>query len=247
MRQLLGAVSFLTRIPVPQIVQTAAELGKTARWFPLVGLGLGGVYAGVCWLLAPRLPAMVVATLLLVVDALLTGALHIDGLADMADGFGGGRTREDVLRIMREHAIGSYGAAALILVFLLKTACLTTLIADGRSRWILCLAPALSRWSIVLMTQLSPYARKTADGSGAVSAHVGRAELAIASATCLALPFLFGPLRTVICWVAVATLTLLMTVLCRWRIGGFTGDTLGANVVTGEALQFVIALLAPRH
>jgi cobalamin 5'-phosphate synthase/cobalamin synthase len=243
-RQFVAAVSFLTRIPVPPAEQTVQELGRSARWFPLVGLALGGFYAGAAWLLAPHLPALVVAVLLAGMDAVITGALHLDGLADMADGFGAGRTREDVLRIMRDHAVGSYGSAALIILLLLKVACLSQLIANKRYLWILLVAPALSRWAIVLMMQLAPYARQTTTeiGSGALSTHIRRTELVIASATCIALPFAFGLVRTLACWGVAAGTTLVMTAYCRRRIGGVTGDTLGANTVIAEALQFLMAL-----
>jgi adenosylcobinamide-GDP ribazoletransferase len=251
MRQILFAIAFLTRIPVP--ASTHADVshpGKSARWFPLVGLLLGLLYAATAWLLMPNLPALVVAVLVLVLDAFATGALHLDGLADMADGFGGGRTREDVFRIMRDHAIGSYGGTALVLLLLLKAACLSELLVSKRGLWILVAAPALSRWAIVLMSLSARYARKTASadeiGSGALAQSIGRTEFIVATATCAPLPFLFGARATLACWAAVALATILMTRICRRRIGGFTGDTLGANVVISEALQFVIALLLIR-
>src|SRR5690348_14070983 len=113
-RPLLAAIGFLTRIPVPATIhQDTVALRRASSWFPVVGLLLGSVYAGAAWLGASFVPALVLAVALLALDALLTGALHLDGLADMADGFGGGRNREDVLRIMRDHAIGTYGATAL--------------------------------------------------------------------------------------------------------------------------------------
>lgn len=245
MRQLLGAVSFLTRIPAgASIAIDPADLAKSARWFPLVGLALGSVYAGAAWLFMRWLPAIVLAVLLLLLDALLTGALHLDGLADMADGFGGGHTREDVLRIMRDHAIGSYGAVALILVLLLKVACLSELLRTRHGLWILFVAPALARWTLVLLSYLKPYTRASEAGTGAVAKWIGGIELAIATVTCIPLPFLFGVQRTLLCWGAVALVTVLMARICDRRIGGITGDTLGANTVLAECVQFVLAVAA---
>lgn len=243
MRQLLGAVSFLTRIPVGGSRTTEpALLAKSARWFPLVGLALGSVYAAVAWCLLSYLPAPVVAVLLLVLDAILTGALHLDGLADMADGFGGGRTRDDVLRIMRDHAIGSYGAVALILMILLKAACLSELLRTRHGLWILFVAPALGRWAVVLLSYLEPYARPEG-GTGGLAKWIGATELAVATAICVPLPFLFGIRRTLVGWGAVALVTVLMAWICDRRIGGITGDTLGANTVISESVQFVLAIV----
>lgn len=244
MRQLLGAVSFLTRIPVGgSIPAEPAAVAKSARWFPLVGIALGCVYAGAAWLLMRWLPALVVAVLVLGLDAMLTGALHLDGLGDMADGFGGGGTREDVLRIMRDHAIGSYGAVALILVLLLKAACLAELLRTRHGLWILFAAPALGRWALVLLSYLEPYARSSEAGTGAVAKWIGGMELAIATVTCVPLPVLFGVERTLICWGAVALVTVLMAWICDRRIGGITGDTLGANTVFCECVQFLAAVV----
>ena len=90
--------------------QTAWQV--PSGWFPLVGALLGAIYSLAAALLKGHLPASVIAVLIVLLDALLTGALHFDGLADTADGFGGGATREDILRIMRDHAIGTYGGVA---------------------------------------------------------------------------------------------------------------------------------------
>src|SRR5207247_2816326 len=145
-RQMLAAVSVLTRVPVTSGLSVSAkDIGQSARWFPLVGALIGCVYVIVLRVFSPVFPALVVAVLVLVAEALLTGALHLDGLADMADGFGGGRNREDVLRIMRDHAIGACGAMALILLLAVKAAALTTLIGAHHAEPTLILAAALGR------------------------------------------------------------------------------------------------------
>ena len=243
----LGAVAFLTRIPVPSPVHTRfLDLQQPARWFPLVGVLLGSLYAAAAWLLLLRLPPSVAATLVLALDALMTGALHLDGLADTADGFGGGRTREDVLRIMRDHCIGSYGASALILILLIKAAGLSSLLSSTQGLWILFVAPTFSRWSILLLSRCAPYARRAVDGptgTGALSKSIEWSDLAIGTVLCLPLLIFAGPLRALICWCAAALSTLGVAGISRRRIGGFTGDVLGANVVLAEALQITVALL----
>jgi adenosylcobinamide-GDP ribazoletransferase len=249
---LLAAIGFLTRIPVPVFVhRNEANLRRSARWFPAVGLLLGLIYVAAAWLATPHFPALVVAIFLLIIDAFLTGALHLDGLADMADGFGGGRTREDVLRIMRDHAIGSYGATALILLLLCKAACLSELILRKHALLVLIVAPTLSRWSILLLGRSAPYARRGTDdvssGTGGLSQWISRFDLIFGTASCIPLPFIFGMTHTLALWLSVSLVSLFMARICSRRIQGITGDTLGANVVISEAIQFAVAvLLIPR-
>ena len=151
MRHFLAAIAFLTRIPVPTTYTFyATDAGKSARWFPWVGALIGVTCLCVYRGLSAFFPASVVAVAIVATETLLTGALHLDGLADMVDGFGGGHSREDVLRIMRDHSIGAFGAVALILVLGLKFASISFLIVQPRGSIYLILAPALARWTIVL-------------------------------------------------------------------------------------------------
>ena len=137
MKSFPAAIAFLTRVPVGRgAAFDAADVGHSAGWFPVVGILLGGLYCGAAAALKAHLPVGVVAVVLVLLDALATGALHYDGLADSADGFGGGKNREDVLRIMREHAIGSYGGLALVIAVALKLAAYDALL--GKANWIPC-------------------------------------------------------------------------------------------------------------
>src|SRR5580700_2888992 len=144
MRSLLAAIAFLTRIPVGRFAAIeATDVAHSAGWFPLIGVLLGAIYSLAAALLKSCLPLQVVAVLLVILDALATGALHYDGLADTADGFGGGKSREDTLRIMRDHAIGSYGGMALATLVALKVTTYAALLRQ--SNWIAAfiLTPAL--------------------------------------------------------------------------------------------------------
>ena len=246
-QQIAVAISFLTRFPIATAPGVdSAAVAKSMRWFPLVGFLLGAINAGAMILLWPRIPASVVAVVIITIQTVLTGALHLDGLADMADGFGGGRTREDVLRIMRDHAVGAYGATALVLVVLIKAACLMELLQRRQAIPYLFIAPSVSRWSTVLLSRLLPYARRTpAEGvlaEGSVSGHAGRAELIIATMVGVLITLPFGALQAGVCWTAVLLVSACCAVLCRRRIGGVTGDTLGANAEVCEAVQFFAAL-----
>ena len=152
-----------------------------------------------------------------------------------------------MLRIMRDHAIGSYGGAALAVTLLLKTACLSDLLATGHSRNTLFVVPALSRWGMVLLSRSAPYARSAADGepagTGAITRSFSRADLIIATFVCIPLPFIFGVKRTIACWLMVALITAAMSRICKRRIGGITGDTIGANLVVSEIAGFLTAVL----
>ncbi|MGH8335335.1 MAG: adenosylcobinamide-GDP ribazoletransferase, partial [Gammaproteobacteria bacterium] len=162
MKSLLAALSFLTRLPVGRWAQfDATDVARSAGWFPLIGLLLGAICGAAAALLREHLPLAIVAVVLLALDALMTGALHFDGLADTADGFGGGKECEDVLRIMRDHSIGSYGGVALILLIALKVVAYCVLLQ--REHWFqaILLTAALGRWSMLLLTATLPYARKT--------------------------------------------------------------------------------------
>jgi cobalamin 5'-phosphate synthase/cobalamin synthase len=232
-RRLLAAVAFLTRVPVP-IAFDQRDVGRAALAFPLVGALLGGATAGLARALHPLPPALA-AVLLVAFAALATGALHLDGLADSADGFGGGRTRDDVLRIMRDHAIGAYGAVALILLIGVKVTALASLLDDWRP---LVLAPALGRWASVPLGRALPYARR--EGLGGIGAHVGAVEVIGATAIAIALAVGAGGWRGGACLGAVTLASVAGAIVCWRKIGGVTGDTLGANTELCEALVYIL-------
>lgn len=232
MKSFFAGVAFLTRLPVGKIATfDAADVAHSAGWFPAIGLLLGAVYALAAVLLRTHLPPAVIAVLLIVLDALLTGALHFDGLADTADGFGGGKTRDDVLRIMREHAIGSYGGLALAALVALKTTAYTRLLQQSDWLTALILAPALGRWSMLLLTATLPYARPSAsviEGMRKWSLFWGTVPIMIALS-------LIQSRRGWIAWAVTAAVTAAFGLYCWRRIAGITGDTLGANLQLCES------------
>ena len=245
-----AAIGFLTRLPAGRdSACDAKDVARSARWFPLVGGLLGGISVGALWLLSGVFPPLVSAVLIVAIDAALTGAMHFDGLADTADGFGGGRTRADALRIMRDHAIGSYGAMALVLVVALKIATIATLADSSRAVPGLFLAPVLGRWSAVILSATESYARPPEDDGpnsvGSPTRFVGRRELTIATVTSVTLAI------AVARWIGGAALLLVAVVsigwglCCRRRIGGVTGDTLGAGIEICECVVLLLALSMP--
>jgi cobalamin 5'-phosphate synthase/cobalamin synthase len=248
MRRLLAGIAFLTRLPVPaRLAFDARDVARATLVFPVVGLLIGGVQALVAALLAPHLPPLLIAALLIAVAALLTGALHLDGLADMADGFGGGRTREDVLRIMRDHAIGAYGAVALILQIAVKLAALSALVAGGRATTALVLGACLSRAALVPLGRFFRYARDERFGLGAtLGEQIGPTEWLGATALAVVAALFLAGGWGVVHLAAVAAVAWLGGRYCQRRIGGITGDTMGATSEVCEALVYVLALALPR-
>lgn len=244
MRRLAVAVAFLTRLPVPGAGgMDASSVGRASAFFPIAGALLGATLVATRHALPPHLPEPLQAGLLLALLALLTGALHLDGLADTADGLGGGRTREDALRIMRDHAVGAYGASSLVLLLLVEAAALAALLRGAAAdRWLL-LALIVSRWAPLPLARALPYARPGGGLGAAATDHGGWAGLATATALALGAAAWVG-------WAGLAALgaTGLLLLALGWRLrqrlGGVTGDTLGAAVVLTEALVLVAGVVA---
>lgn len=162
------AFAFLTRLPLPPVGPLpAGVLASTMGLFPLVGAAVGAIGTIVFALAAVALPNALAALLAIAATILVTGALHEDGLADVADGFGGGTDRDAKLAIMKDSRIGSFGLLAVTLGLLLRVAALTTLASSGRVAGGLIAAHALSRAAIpVVMQGLAP-ARQTGLGASA--------------------------------------------------------------------------------
>jgi len=244
MKRFIVAVSFLTRLPIPpNLIFEARDVGRAALAFPLVGALLGLIQ--VIFLKAfefggfvpnSSLKAVLTAILLVIVSTFATGALHFDGLADMADGFGGGRDKESVLRIMRDSVIGTYGATALILLVLLKVTAIAVLLENGEAWKFLIVAPVFGRWATVPLGKFMPYARAGGGLGASVTDFVGWTELAGASVIAMIFTFALLDWRSnLVGWSIVIFLTLLNARMCQRKIGGITGDTMGANTEICEA------------
>ena len=237
MKSVFAAIAFLTRVPVPGASGfNGDDVARAAKWFPFVGVLLGGVYSLAAFLLKNHLPAGVVAVLLVLLDVMFTGALHFDGLADTADGFGGGRNIEDILRIMRDHVIGSYGGVAMAILVALKVTSYAVILEH--SNWLpaLLVTPALGRWSILLLTATLPYARSSPSaisGMGRLSLLWGTCVIAAATAAAMSA-------RGLIAIVAVMFVSALFGFYCKRKIGGITGDTLGANLQLCESAVLLV-------
>jgi adenosylcobinamide-GDP ribazoletransferase len=224
-----AAIAFLTRVPMGKT--TAADVARSAGWFPLVGMLIGLIYCVPAALFKGHLPTELIAVLVLILDTLLTGALHFDGLADTADGFGGGKNRDDILRIMRDHAIGSYGGLALAVIVALKVIAYTEVLNLSNWALMLVLTPVLGRWSILPLTAGLPYARQ----SESVVQSMGKRALLQGTIITLGALLAARSVRVWIAMCAVLGVTAAFGLYCRRRIGGITGDTLGANLELCES------------
>ena len=243
-----AALGLLTRLPIKVDFARAQARGARAAWaWPLAG-ALVGFLAGLAGLIAWSLgaPPGFAAGLTLVTQAMLTGAMHEDGLADTADGLWGGYTRERRLEIMKDSAIGAYGTMALVLALLLRFAALSTLFATGHALLALVVSGALSRAAMAMVMAALPNAR----GEG-LSDSVGRpsratAALGIGVALTLSL-FLTGPAAWLVSAVTASLAALALAILARAKIGGQTGDILGATQQVTEimALAAIAAVAAP--
>ncbi len=240
------ALQFLTLVP-PLVRREArvGELGASEAFFPLVGLALGALLAGLGMLLAPFLAQSVRDVVLVAMLAVMTGALHLDGLVDTFDGLFTGHTPGERLAAMRDPRAGAYGVVAVVSVLLLKVAALGALSGPARPLALM-LAPCLGRWTIVQATWFFPYARPSGVGrafkDGLRLAHV---LLAAAMALAAAL-WLTGPLGLVLFGGAVAFTGLAGRAMAA-RLGGLSGDTYGALcelVETGVLLALGMAFLS---
>jgi len=238
------AVILLTRLPMGRLADPVPSLGAAAWAYPFVGLivGMAGWAAQAVALvlgLAPD-PAALIAV---AVMALLTGGLHLDGLADLADGLGGGRDRAHALEIMRDSRIGTYGAVTLILAIGLQAAALAQF-AAGMPLLAFLLAGVVSRLAMTAALHLLPQAR--ADGLGKSAGGTGDGTLVPRALVCVGLTVALGA-----AWLIALAAAAAMAALVVWRtmrrLGGQTGDVLGAVQMIAEiaCLLALSAALAP--
>lgn len=227
----LAALALLTRLPLPDHTPRGAE----AAWaWPLAGAVVGMIGALAAWVAlalgAGPGPAAAVA---LVAQALTTGGLHEDGLSDTADGLLGGRSRERRLEIMKDSRIGSFGALALVLVTLLRWSALAALCAGGPYAAVLVAAGALSRVPMAAIQSALPNARGT--GLSQLTGRPARATVALGAAIALALALVLTGWQALSAALVAALLCLGLARAAKSRIGGQTGDILGASQQIAEA------------
>jgi adenosylcobinamide-GDP ribazoletransferase len=234
------AAMLLTRVPMPQ-PESAASVGmsRAQRAFPLVGaiIGLAIGLLDRC-LLATGIPALAAAVLALGAGAALTGALHEDGLADVGDGFGGGRDRAAKLAIMRDSRLGTYGVLVLLVGFVTKLAALASLPVSAIIPSLI-VAHALARAAIPVLALNMPFAREDGLGKAAGRPDTASAVIAVAIAVVIALLCLTVK-AALLAVLATAAAAAAMAWLAWRQIGGVTGDVFGAVEQVAETAVLVM-------
>ncbi len=240
------ALLFCTRLPIPKAAPViGADIARAGWAFPVAGAIVGLIAAGVYWLAGlAGLPSLPAAGLTVAATLVVTGCLHEDGLADVADAFGG-HTRERRLEIMRDSRVGTYGACALSMSLLLRAAALASIAAPAVVVPVLIAAHTAARAGMPLFMGLVPPAR--VDG---LSAGVGRPlPMSIAAAVLLGVIALFvalGPAAGFFAIVLLAAALAMLVWLCIRQFGGQTGDVLGAVEQLGEIAILLVAAASLR-
>lgn len=240
LRAAVAALAFLTRIPVGRwVVLGGDDVARGAVLFPVVGAGIGALVGLVVLGLDARLTVLLAAALAVAVEALLTGAIHFDAVADGADALGA-PTRERALQIMREPAIGAFGATALVLDVAVKVAALAAVATGPDALLVVAAAYALGRTAPLVLGWALPYARPEG-GSGAVfTGGAGAISRALGAGLGVGLTVaVLGSRGIVLVGAAALALTVIGFVAQR-RLGGVTGDVLG----TATELATTVALVA---
>lgn len=252
---LLAAVEFLTRLPVPSRPYQDDSLVRSLKFFPLVGLFLGACAAAFDLLLAAHLPTLAVATFVIALLIVLTGGFHEDALADTADGFGGGWNREQILTILRDSRIGSYGGVALVLSLIARVVLLSSLPRVGVLP-VLMTAHVLCRWTTLPLSYYLAPARldnaTAANGQGARGKGQGARVAGLTTTSTLVggTLFSFACAAVLLRWQAVGAIliailvTLLSGLYYRRRIGGVTGDCFGATNQLTEIAVYLCGVWA---
>lgn len=240
----LVAVTFLTRLPMPgRLDHYEGRLARAARYFPLAGVLVGGLAGLVFFISSAVFSPSLAAGLAIAAGLIMTGALHEDGLADTSDGIGGGKDPEQALEIMRDSRIGTYGAIALIVSIGLRWIALATLSpVDGLIA--LVVAHAVSRAVLPCILTSTNYVRSQGLALS-VAGGVRPDEAVVAALLALAIAMTSGPAAGLITIAATVLVAGFATAWILRRIGGYTGDTLGAIQQVGEiaALITLSALL----
>jgi adenosylcobinamide-GDP ribazoletransferase len=250
----LVAIQFLTRLPVPHFTGFQTSwLSESARFFPLVGALVGIIAVGIWWICSLFFPPLVAVGLMMSASLLLTGAFHEDGFADVCDGFGGGRMRDAVLAIMKDSRVGAYGAIGVVMMLGLKWSALVSL-PYAALPIIVIGAHMVSRWCAIGLIWRLPYVRADAEAKSKPLANsLSGADWLLSGVlgALILLPalLLIDPAarpQLALALLAALTLSGITTLLAagyfKRRIGGYTGDCLGATQQLAE-LGFLVAAL----
>lgn len=239
-----AAFQFLTRLPLSRLAYEPDALSRSTKFFPLVGLVIGAAAAALYRGLAAHLPPTAAALLVVAFLVLITGGLHEDGLADVADAFGGGWKREQILVILKDSHIGSFGALAVVLSIVLRLLLLANLPSNRFTGYVIS-AHVLCRWTALPLGYLLPAAGEYSSQGVRIARQVSLASLVIG--TGIAVVIVGYALRAPM-WrplLSASAVTLLSGLYYRRRIGGITGDCLGATNQLTEIAVYLCGVWQP--
>lgn len=241
MTSFILAWRFLTILPGGKNGAEASPeaLGRSMAYYPLVGLLLGGILWAGYWVASHAFPRTLCDGLAILLLVIITGALHLDGLADTMDGMAAGKSAEERLRIMRDHRVGTFGAVGLVLILGIKFLALNSLPEEIIGKTLIA-ALVLSRWSMVQLTYRAPYARPEGGLGKVFKENVKKREMALATAFSLIIAVFLLRFWGAVLWLAVGGSALGIQLLFQRKIGGVTGDILGAANETHEALVLLM-------
>jgi adenosylcobinamide-GDP ribazoletransferase len=236
------AGAFLTIFPVAKRLEmTPQRLGRSMGLFPAVGLLIGLGLVVINWLLDALIPRAVLDCLLVLIMIAITGALHLDGVADLIDGLAGGKDREGALRIMKDSRVGAMGVVGLVMVLLLKYLCLFHVPLELKSAALIFM-PAAGRWVQVCLACYCPYVRAEGGTGGAFVDNVEQPEFLRASATLLVAALILFWLKGIFLIFLLSLATMVLIRYFEVRLGGVTGDVLGAVTEIVEVLTLLLIL-----
>jgi adenosylcobinamide-GDP ribazoletransferase len=243
MRRFLFALQFLTIFPLRKDLRVSdKDMAASSVYFPIVGLLLGGILLIAQWLFSLILAQAVINVLLIAILAICTGAIHLDGFADTIDGLAGGGDRESALRIMRDSQIGSFGVLGLILLLLTKYLAINELTETSRTKALL-LMPSLSRWTMTEMACFSEYARKSEGLGRPFVEFIGKEELLIGGTVVLTISLALMAYKGILIFTVIGLWTFAASKYFSHRLGGVTGDVLGATNELNEVLMLLLTLI----
>jgi len=242
----LAALQFLTAIPLPWLRKARPEeLGRSTGYFPVVGLIIGLILAGLNWLLGLILPSAVVNALLIVSLVVVTGALHLDGFVDTCDGIAGHKTVEDRWQVMHDSRAGAFGIIGVVLLLLVKYVSLSSIPAS-LMMMTLVFMPVVSRWAMVYAVFAYRYARPS--GLGKVFKQgTNWPKFTMATLITFVLLVVLIPLIQLVglaVMFGVWIITVVMATYLKGKFSGLTGDTYGAiNEVAEVSILILVTLL----
>lgn len=220
------------------------QLGRSTIYFPVAGLVIGGILAGLNWIFNLILPASVTNALLIVALVIITGAMHLDGLSDTCDGIAGHKTVEERWRVMHDSHAGAFGVVGVILALLVQYVALNNIPADKMTA-VLLFMPTVSRWAMVYAIYAFPYARPAGLGKAYKEA-TGWLQFTVATIITLGIAGALFPLFYVTGFIVFGGVLLITAGLAfyfRYKFGGLTGDTYGAVNEVAEVIALLLIIV----